>query len=106
MQDEINLISKLRRGKRNVNARAEAKTDEIIAISREYGELYFDGPRKYGYGGYRHDGRWIPVAEDMVEHFDLKPGGRGLHVGCGKGLLVKGLIQVLSRLAASGPHIS
>ena len=47
--------------------RAEAKTDEIIAISRQYGELYFDGPRKYGYGGYRYDGRWIPVAEDMVE---------------------------------------
>ena len=39
MQQEINLLSKLPRGKRNVNARAEAKTDEIIAISREYGEL-------------------------------------------------------------------
>ena len=45
MRQEINLLSKLPRGKRNVNARAEAKTDEIIAISREYGELYFDGPR-------------------------------------------------------------
>ena len=42
MRQEINLLSKLPRGKRNVNARAEAKTDEIIAISRQYGELYFD----------------------------------------------------------------
>ena len=31
------------------------KTDEIIEISRQYGELYFDGPRKYGYGGYRNN---------------------------------------------------
>ena len=64
---EVNLLAKLPRGKRNVNARAEAKTEEIIDISRQYGELYFDGPRKYGYGGYRYDGRWVPVAEDMVE---------------------------------------
>ena len=42
-------------------------------------------PRKYGYGGYRYDGRWVPVAEDMVKHFDLKPGDRVLDVGCAKG---------------------
>src|SRR5215468_8930534 len=106
MQQEINLLSKLPRGKRNVNARAEAKTDEIIAISRQYGELYFDGPRKYGYGGYRYDGRWIPVAEDMVKHFDLKPGDRVLDVGCGKGFLVKDLIKVCPGLEAFGLDIS
>ena len=106
MQQEINLLSKLPRGKRNVNACAEAKTDEIIAISRQYGELYFDGPRKYGYGGYRYDGRWIPVAEDMVKHFDLKPGDRVLDVGCGKGFLVKDLIKVCPGLEAFGLDIS
>jgi hypothetical protein len=106
MQQEINLLSKLPRGKRNVNARAEAKTDEIVAISRQYGELYFDGPRKYGYGGYRYDGRWIPVAEDTVKHFDLKPGDRVPDVGCGKGFLVKDLIKVCPGLEAFGLHIS
>lgn len=45
---EINLLAKLPRGKRNVGARATAKTEEHIRISREYGELYFDGPREYG----------------------------------------------------------
>src|SRR2546430_13853522 len=106
MRQEINLLSKLPRGKRNVNARAEAKTDEIIAISRQYGELYFDGPRKYGYGGYRYDGRRDPHAEDMGEHFHLKAGGRVLDGGCGMGLLVKDLIKVCPGLQAFGLDIS
>jgi SAM-dependent methyltransferase len=103
---EINLLAKLPRGKRNVCARAEAKTAEIVAISREYGELYFDGPRTYGYGGYRYDGRWIPVAEDIVGRFGLKPGDRILDVGCAKGFLVKDLLKVCPGLEAFGLDIS
>src|ERR1700722_1805932 len=91
---EVNLLDKLPKGKRNLNARATAKTDDHIRISREYGEQYFDGPREYGYGGYRYDGRWVPVARDMIAHFDLKPGDRVLDVGCAKGFLVKDLLQV------------
>jgi ubiquinone/menaquinone biosynthesis C-methylase UbiE len=103
---EVNLLAKLPRSKRNVNARAEAKTEEIVRISREYGELYFDGPRTYGYGGYRYDGRWIPVAEDIVRHFALKPGDRILDVGCAKGFLVKDLLTVCPGLEAFGLDIS
>jgi len=103
---EVNLLNKLPRGKRNVNARAEAKTAEIIAISREYGELYFDGPRTYGYGGYRYDGRWVPVAADMVAHFGLKPGDRVLDIGCAKGFLVKDFLKVCPGLEAFGLDIS
>ncbi len=103
---EVNLLAKLPRGKRNVCARAEAKTAEIIAISREYGELYFDGPRTYGYGGYRYDGRWIAVAEDIIRHFGLKPGDRILDVGCAKGFLVKDMLKVCPGLEAFGLDIS
>lgn len=103
---ELNLLARLPRAKRNVNARATAKTAEHIRISREYGEAYFDGPREYGYGGYRYDGRWIPIAEDMVRHFDLKPGDRILDVGCAKGFLVKDLMKVCPGLEAFGIDIS
>jgi ubiquinone/menaquinone biosynthesis C-methylase UbiE len=103
---EVNLLAKLPRGKRNVCARAEAKSSEIVAISREYGELYFDGPRSYGYGGYRYDGRWIPVAQDFVNHFGLKPGDRVLDIGCAKGFLVKDLLSVCPGLEAFGLDIS
>jgi SAM-dependent methyltransferase len=103
---EINLLNKLPGGKRNVSARQHAKTDEHIRISREYGEMYFDGPREYGYGGYRYDGRWLPVAKDMIEHFDLKVGDRVLDVGAAKGFLVKDLIKTLPGLEAFGLEIS
>ncbi len=91
---EIELLRSLPKGKRNVKARENAKTDEHVRISREYGEMYFDGPREYGYGGYRYDGRWQPVAKDIVEHFGLKPGDRVLDVGCAKGFLVKDLLAL------------
>src|ERR1700752_3047772 len=85
----VHLLAKLPQTKRNVKARATAKTPEMIAISREYGEAYFDGPREYGYGGYRYDGRWVPVARDFIEHFSLEPSDRVLDIGCAKGFLVK-----------------
>ena len=91
---EVELLRALPKGKRNVKARGTAKTPEHIRISREYGETYFDGPREYGYGGYRYDGRWQPVAKDIVAHFGLKPGDRVLDVGCAKGFLVKDLLAL------------
>jgi len=103
---ELNLLAKLPKGKRNVAARQHAKTDEHIRISREYGEMYFDGPREYGYGGYRYDGRWVPVAEDMIAHFGLRPGDRVLDVGAGKGFLVKDFMKAMPGLEAFGLDVS
>ena len=91
---EINLLRSLPPSKRNVQARGTAKTADHVARSREFGEMYFDGPRDYGYGGYRYDGRWQPVARDIVSHFGLRPGDRLLDVGCAKGFLVKDLLAL------------
>ena len=91
--NEINLLKSLPQNKKNVSARESAKTDEHIKISREYGEMYFDGPREYGYGGYRYDGRWQPVAKDIIKYYNLKSGSKVLDVGCAKGFLVKDLVN-------------
>tara|TARA_B100000427_G_scaffold298277_1_gene279181 strand:+ start:382 stop:1038 length:657 start_codon:yes stop_codon:yes gene_type:complete len=91
---QVDLLRSLPKTKRNVGARETAKTEEHIRISCEFGEMYFDGPREYGYGGYRYDGRWKPVAKDIVTHFGLKPGDRVLDVGCAKGFLVKDLLAI------------
>lgn len=103
---EINLLRALPKSKRNVQARQEAKNPEVIRISKQFGEMYFDGPRDYGYGGYRYDGRWLPVARDIVEHFNLKKGDRVLDVGCAKGFLVKDLMIACSGLEVFGLDIS
>jgi ubiquinone/menaquinone biosynthesis C-methylase UbiE len=103
---EVDLLRALPHTKRNIQRRKEAKDPAVVAISKQYGEMYFDGPREYGYGGYRYDGRWIPVAQDFVNHFGLKPGDRVLDIGCAKGFLVKDLLSVCPGLEAFGLDIS
>ena len=106
MGQEINLLSSIPRTKRNIEAREDAKDPEVVRISKQYGEMYFDGPRDYGYGGYKYDGRWVAVAKDMIKHFDLKPGDKVVDVGCAKGFLVNDLVDALPGLEVYGLDIS
>jgi len=103
---QVDLLRALPKAKRNVAARAASKSEAVVRLSREFGEAYFDGPREYGYGGYRYDGRWVPVARDIVAYFGLKPGDRVLDVGCAKGFLVKDLMAVCPGLEVFGIDVS
>jgi len=91
---EVDLLRSIPRPKRNLSQRSESRSQEIIAESKKYGQMYFDGPRDYGYGGYRYDGRWKSVAVDIIEHFNLVQGSRVLDVGAAKGFLVKELLDL------------
>ena len=44
---------------------------ECAVVAKQYGKDYWDGDRKYGYGGYRYDGRWRPVAQKIAEHYGV-----------------------------------
>jgi ubiquinone/menaquinone biosynthesis C-methylase UbiE len=103
---EIDLLRSLPKTKRNIQQRAAGKDPEVVATARRFGQEYWDGDRKYGYGGYRYDGRWRSVARDILSHFGLKPGMRVLDVGCGKGFLVKDLMLECPGLQAFGLDIS
>ena len=103
---EVNLLRALPETQRNIEKRKQAKDPAIVASAKQYGEMYWDGPREYGYGGYRYDGRWRPVAGDIIAHFGLEPGMRALDVGCGKGFLVKDLMLECPGLEAFGLDIS
>ena len=106
MGREIDLLRSLPKTKRNIEKRAEEKDERVVAISRQFGYEYWDGDRKYGYGGYRYDGRWRSVARDMIQHFGLKAGMRVLDVGCGKGFLVKDLMLECPGLEGFGLDVS
>src|SRR6185436_21143519 len=79
---------------------------ECATISKKFGQDYFDGDRKYGYGGYRYDGRWRPLAEDLIRHYGLKAQDKVLDIGCGKGFLLYELSQCLPQLEIHGLDIS
>jgi ubiquinone/menaquinone biosynthesis C-methylase UbiE len=106
MGERVNLLRSLPTSTRNLKARKDGKSAEVVRVASEFGEMYFDGPREYGYGGYRYDGRWAPVARDMIDHFKLKPGDRVLDVGCAKGFLVKDLLAACPGLEVFGIDVS
>ena len=91
---EINLLKSLPKSKRNTAERKSKKTTKHVKISKEYGRMYFDGPREYGYGGYFYDGRWKPVAQEICEYYKLKKGDKFLDIGCAKGFLVKDMLNI------------
>ncbi len=75
-------------------------------VALKFGQEYWDGERQYGYGGYRYDGRWRPIAERMAQHYGLQAGMRVLDVGCGKGYLLYEFTQVVPGLHVAGIDIS
>jgi cyclopropane fatty-acyl-phospholipid synthase-like methyltransferase len=103
---EVNLLRRYPKAKRNIEKRTSAQGAQNIEVARQYGCKYFDGARDTGYGGYRYDGRWVAIAEDMVTHWGLKPEDRVLDVGCAKGFLVKDLMKVCPGLEVFGLDIS
>ena len=102
---EINLLKHYPRARRKMG-----KPRSLDPVNREaaleFGAEYFDGTREQGYGGYHYDGRWVPIARDIVEHFGLKPGDRVLDVGCAKGFLARDLMTVCPGLEVYGLDIS
>lgn len=79
---------------------------ECAQVAKRLDKDYWDGDRKYGYGGYRYDGRWKPVVKDMVEHYGLKAGHRVLDVGCGKGFLLYDIKLLIPDIEVKGIDIS
>lgn len=104
----IDFVSSLHKStKRDYIGRVmSADKAECARIAKEYGYDYWDGNRKYGYGGYRYDGRWRSVAEKIAEHYNLKAGQKVLDVGCGMAHLLYELTQIVPGLEVKGIDIS
>ena len=103
----LNVVTPLhRRTARDYVARMVDDKVQCMVTAKEYGFDYWDGDRRYGYGGYRYDGRWRPVAEHLIEHYGLEANARILDVGCGKAHLLHELKQLLPRAEVTGFDIS
>jgi len=85
---------------------AEGDKAACAEVASRFGAEYWDGDRRYGYGGYRYDGRWRPIAERIAAAYELRAGDRVLDVGCGKGFLLFELTQVVPGIEIAGLDIS
>jgi len=103
----LNIITLLHeKTKRNYIARMTDGKVECSKIARRYDKDYWDGDRRYGYGGYKYDGRWKAVAEKLIDYYSLKPDATILDVGCGKGFLLYELKKLLPDSFIKGFDIS
>lgn len=103
----MNVVTPLhKRSKREYLPRMVDNKLEAVAVAKKYGAEYWDGDRRYGYGGYRYDGRWKVVAEKLVEEYRLSRGAKILDVGCGKAFLLYELKQLLPEAQVVGFDIS
>ena len=92
---------------RDYIARMQDEKVHCMRIAKQYGKDYWDGNRRYGYGGYKYiAGRWKPVAEALIENYKLSNDSSVLDVGCGKGFLLYELIQLLPNLNITGFDVS
>lgn len=108
MNRQMNFITPLhRRTQRDYVARVtEADKAACAEVAMRWGYDYWDGDRKYGYGGYRYDGRWRVVAQAMIDAYELPEDARILDVGCGKGYLLYEFSQLLPKAKLVGLDIS
>ncbi|NDV26692.1 class I SAM-dependent methyltransferase [Desulfovibrio sp. JC010] len=90
MAKQLNLITPLHTStNRDYLERMNDSKVECMLKAKEYEFDYWDGDRRYGYGGYRYiEGYWTPVAEGLIETYGLQKGSRILDVGCGKAFLL------------------
>jgi len=104
----LNIVTPLHRmTKRDYVARMI--DDKVICMlkAKEYEHDYWDGDRRFGYGGYRYiEGRWAGVAKALIETYGLTNQSKVLDVGCGKAFLLFEMRKLLPGLEIAGFDIS
>ncbi len=103
----VNFATQLHKStKRNYIERMQDDKIACMKTAKEYGYDYWDGDRRYGYGGYTYDGRWSAVAKMMIDYYDLKNGCKILDAGCGKAFLLYEFTRLLPDCEIVGFDIS
>ena len=104
---EINLLKNYPLTKRNLDEAQLDRTDEVREIARKFDKDFFDGERKYGYGGYNYNPRfWTNVVKDFQNYYELKDGSKILDVGCGKGFMIYDFLKLNPKFEIKGIDIS
>lgn len=93
--------------KRNYISRMVNSKVNCMIEAKKYGKNYWDGPRKFGYGGYKYiKGRWTKVAKKIIKKFKLNNKSKILDVGCGKAFILYEIKKILPNIKVVGFDIS
>ena len=104
---EIDLLINYPKTKRNVEERGSGKSEEDRLIARKFGKEFFDGDRRYGYGGFNYFPRfWQPVIPILQQHFNLSGDSEVLDVGCAKGFMLHDLAELIPGITVKGIDVS
>ena len=107
MGQEIDLLINYPKSKRNLKERENQKSEKDRAIARKFGKEFFDGDRKYGYGGYKYHQRfWQPVIPTFKKYWNLDSSSSVLDVGCGKGFMLYDFFKIIPGIKLKGIDIS
>ena len=79
---------------------------ECAKVAKKFDKNYWDGDRKYGYGGFSYDGRWRPVVDQIIQYYNIEPGQNILDIGCGKAYLLFEFNQEIPGIELAGLDIS
>ena len=108
MGNLVNYVTSLHQStKRDYIKRMVDDKVNCMLKAKEYELDYWDGSRRYGYGGYKYiSGRWKPVAELLIKNYNLTNDSSVLDVGCGKAFLLYEMKLLLPNLKISGLDVS
>ena len=104
----LNLVTPLHQAtKRDYLGRMLDEKVHCMQVAKQYEQDYWDGERRYGYGGYNYlPGRWKPVAEGLIREYRLTEESNVLDIGCGKAFLLHELKLLLPKIQITGLDIS
>ena len=103
----IKLITK-NHNKTNRNYFKRMTKNKINCIKEaiKFSKNYWDGNRKFGYGGYYYNGRWKGIAKKIIKKYNLSNSSKVIDLGCGKGFLMKDIKDQLPKIKIIGLDIS
>lgn len=93
--------------KRNYLERMLDNKVECMKISKKYGKDYWDGDRRFGYGGYKYIPNYFKdLAKNIIYYYDLNNQSKIIDLGCGKGFLIYEIKRILKKIKIVGLDIS
>lgn len=107
MGKEIDLLINYPRTKRNIKLRGAEKTEQDRFIARKFDKDFFDGERRYGYGGFNYDPKyWELVIPSFKNYYKLNKNSTILDIGCAKGFMMHDFKKIIPGIKIKGVDIS